>query len=83
MLKKIKLENTLFLDIETVPLFAKYSEIDETQNYYGSKKPIIKEKTNLHLKNFMIEQVFGQNLEKLSVYRLDILFLQEIFEILE
>ena len=53
------------------------------QNYFGSKKPIIKEKTNLHLRNFTIEQEFGQNLEKLSAYRLDILFLQEIFEILE
>ena len=30
MLKKIKLENVLFLDIETVPLFANFSELDDS-----------------------------------------------------
>ena len=32
------LENTLFLDIETVPLFAKYSELDETAKLLWEQK---------------------------------------------
>lgn len=38
MLKRIKLENLLFLDIETVPLFAIYSELDETTKQLWEQK---------------------------------------------
>ena len=38
MLKRIKLENVLFLDIETVPLFANYSELDETSKQLWEQK---------------------------------------------
>ena len=38
MLKKIKLENILFLDIETVPLFAEYSKLDETAKQLWEQK---------------------------------------------
>ena len=38
MLKKIKLENILFLDIETVPLFAMYSELDKTAKQLWEQK---------------------------------------------
>ena len=38
MLKKIKLENILFLDIETVPLFAEYSKLDETEKILWEQK---------------------------------------------
>ena len=38
MLKRIKLENVLFLDIETVPLFANFSELDDTSKLLWSQK---------------------------------------------
>ena len=38
MLKRIKLENLLFLDIETVPLFAEYSKLDETAKQLWEQK---------------------------------------------
>ena len=38
MLKKIKLENILFLDIETVPLFAEYSKLGETEKILWEQK---------------------------------------------
>jgi len=38
MLKRIKLENLLFLDIETVPLFAMYSELDKTAKQLWEQK---------------------------------------------
>ncbi len=52
MLKKIKLENTLFLDIETVPLFAKYSEIDE------NAKLLWEQKTNYQRKDEFTPEEF-------------------------
>ena len=38
MLKRIKLENPLFLDNETVPLFAMYSELDKTAKQLWEQK---------------------------------------------
>lgn len=38
MLTKIKLENILFLDIETVPLFEHFSEVDDTAQQLWEKK---------------------------------------------
>ncbi len=38
MLKRIKLENILFLDIETVPLFKNFSELDETAQQLWEQK---------------------------------------------
>ncbi len=38
MLKRIKLENVLFLDIETVPLFANFSELDDTAKQLWEQK---------------------------------------------
>jgi uncharacterized protein YprB with RNaseH-like and TPR domain len=38
MLKRIKLENVLFLDIETVPLYANFSELDDTSKLLWSQK---------------------------------------------
>ncbi|MFK5982043.1 MAG: 3'-5' exonuclease [Flavobacteriaceae bacterium] len=38
MLKRIKLENILFLDIETVPLFESFSDLDETAQQLWEQK---------------------------------------------
>lgn len=38
MLQKINLENILFLDIETVPLFENYEEVDDTAKLLWEKK---------------------------------------------
>lgn len=38
MLKRIKLENVLFLDIETVPLFECFSDLDETAQQLWEQK---------------------------------------------
>ena len=38
MLKRIKLENILFLDIETVPLYEQFSELDETAQQLWEQK---------------------------------------------
>ncbi|PHS67008.1 MAG: 3'-5' exonuclease [Flavobacterium sp.] len=38
MLKRIKLENILFLDIETVPLFENFSDLDETAQQLWEQK---------------------------------------------
>ena len=38
MLKRIKLENVLFLDIETVPLYANFSELDDTSKLLWDQK---------------------------------------------
>ena len=52
MLKRIKLENVLFLDIETVPLFANYSELDETS------KQLWEQKTNYQRKDDFTPEEF-------------------------
>jgi uncharacterized protein YprB with RNaseH-like and TPR domain len=38
MLKRIKLENVLFLDIETVPLYANFYELDDTSKLLWDQK---------------------------------------------
>ena len=38
MLKRIKLENILFLDIETVPLFSDFSELGDTEKQLWEQK---------------------------------------------
>jgi len=38
MLKRIKLENILFLDIETVPLFSNFSELGDTEKQLWEQK---------------------------------------------
>ena len=38
MLKRIKLENVLFLDIETVPLYENFSDLDETAQQLWEQK---------------------------------------------
>jgi len=52
MLKKIKLENVLFLDIETVPLFANFSELDD------STKQLWEQKTNYQRKEEFTPEEF-------------------------
>ena len=52
MLKKIKLENVLFLDIETVPLFANFSELDD------SAKQLWEQKTNYQRKEEFTPEEF-------------------------
>lgn len=52
MLKRIKLENVLFLDIETVPLFADFSELDETA------KQLWEQKTNYQRKDEFTPEEF-------------------------
>ena len=52
MLKKIKLENVLFLDIETVPLFANFSELDDTA------KQLWEQKTNYQRKEEFTPEEF-------------------------
>ena len=52
MLKKIKLENVLFLDIETVPLFANFSELDDTE------KQLWEQKTNYQRKDEFTPEEF-------------------------
>jgi uncharacterized protein YprB with RNaseH-like and TPR domain len=52
MLKKIKLENVLFLDIETVPLFANFSELDDTA------KQLWEQKTNYQRKDEFTPEEF-------------------------
>lgn len=52
MLKRIKLENVLFLDIETVPLFADFSELDETA------KQLWEQKTNYQRKEEFTPEEF-------------------------
>ena len=52
MLKRIKLENILFLDIETVPLFADFSELDETA------KQLWEQKTNYQRKDEFTPEEF-------------------------
>ena len=52
MLKKIKLENILFLDIETVPLFDKYSELDETAKLLWEQKTNYQRKDEFTPKEF-------------------------------
>jgi uncharacterized protein YprB with RNaseH-like and TPR domain len=51
-LKKIKLENVLFLDIETVPLFANFSELDD------STKQLWEQKTNYQRKEEFTPEEF-------------------------
>lgn len=52
MLKRIKLENILFLDIETVPLFADFSELDDTA------KQLWEQKTNYQRKDEFTPEEF-------------------------
>ena len=52
MLKKIKLENVLFLDIETVPLFANFAELDD------SAKQLWEQKTNYQRKEEFTPEEF-------------------------
>ena len=52
MLKKIKLENVLFLDIETVPLFANFCELDDTA------KQLWEQKTNYQRKDEFTPEEF-------------------------
>ena len=52
MLKRIKLENVLFLDIETVPLFANFSELDDTA------KQLWEQKTNYQRKDEFTPEEF-------------------------
>lgn len=44
MLQKIKLENILFLDIETVPLYANFNELDDTAKELWDQKSKYKRK---------------------------------------
>tara|TARA_B100000809_G_scaffold266599_1_gene330145 strand:- start:1736 stop:2449 length:714 start_codon:yes stop_codon:yes gene_type:complete len=52
MLKRIKLENVLFLDIETVPLFANFCELDDTA------KQLWEQKTNYQRKDEFTPEEF-------------------------
>jgi len=52
MLKRIKLENILFLDIETVPLYSDFSELDKTA------KQLWEQKTNYQRKEEFTPEEF-------------------------
>ena len=76
MLHKLNLENVLFLDIETVPEFRDFSEMDDEKKILWEEKSNINERTNLLQRNFMREPEYGVNLERSSVFLLDILALE-------
>ena len=52
MIHKLNLENLLFLDIETVPLFANFSELDD------STKQLWEQKTNYQRKEEFTPEEF-------------------------
>ena len=65
---KTKMNNVLFLDIETVPQKENWSEVlDTTQELFAKKRPI-NVKKSLVQKIFMNVLEFGQSLVKLSVF---------------
>ena len=60
----LRINDLLFLDIETVPQEEFWSEVPEiTKNYLSRKQPTNAKKT-FHQKPFMNARVFGQNLGK-------------------
>ena len=68
MLKKIKLENILFLDIETVPLFAKYSEIDENAKLLWEQKTNYQRKDEFTPEEFYDRAGIWAEFGKISLY---------------
>ncbi len=52
MLKKIKLENVLFLDIETVPLFSDFDQLNETEKVLWEQKTNYQRKEEFTSKEF-------------------------------
>jgi hypothetical protein len=62
MIEKIRLDNILFLDIETVPEAADFNELDAEKDLW-EHKPNTSEKTNILLKSSMTERGFGLNWE--------------------
>ena len=65
---KTKMNNVLFLDIETVPQKENWSEVPETIQELFSKKLLINVKKRLPRKIFMNALEYGQSLGKLSVF---------------
>ena len=64
MIKRLKLEHILFLDIETVPQFADYDSLDNPTKLLWEAKPNTKEKRISRPRSSTLEQEFGQNLVK-------------------
>ncbi|WP_333693316.1 3'-5' exonuclease [Flavobacterium sp.] len=52
MIEKVKLDNILFLDIETVPEFENFSLLDEEQQYLFDKKTIFARKDEFSASEF-------------------------------
>jgi hypothetical protein len=59
MIEKIRLDNILFLDIETVPEAADFNELDAEMKDLWEHKPNTSEKTNILLKSSMTERDLG------------------------
>ena len=73
MNNKFKLENVLFLDIETVPQHENFSDISEELQEFIQKKLNTNAKMNSHQKSFTNAQAYGLSLGKLSVFLLALL----------
>jgi hypothetical protein len=65
----MKLEQILFLDIETVPLEASFEELSEEAQQLFAEKTRYQRKEETSPKNFTLVRVFGLNLGKLCVYQ--------------
>jgi len=60
----LRINDLLFLDIETVPQKEFWSEVPETTKKLFAQKTAYQRKENVSQKPFMNARVFGQNLEK-------------------
>ena len=56
MIQNISLEKVLFLDIETVPQFGNWSELDETEQYLWDKKTKFQRKEEFTAKDYYQER---------------------------
>ncbi|KEY18188.1 3'-5' exonuclease [Kaistella antarctica] len=56
MIQNISLEKVLFLDIETVPQFGNWSELDETEQYLWDKKTKFQRKEEFTAKDYYNER---------------------------
>ena len=60
----VKLNDILFLDIETVPEKEQWNELSKETQELFEKKHTTTVKKNIQQRSFMSGQVFGQNLVK-------------------
>ena len=76
MLASLDINKILFLDIETVPLYAKFDEVPEIEKYILKRKQPTKERNRSQQRISMTELGYGLNLGKSFVSPLAILFLK-------